>query len=139
MKKLTYSFVLVTFSLLMTVMVFHWGKQLFFGDMPSVNAHFSKNALMAGLVADTLRGLMVSALYIKTSYYHTSYAKAISFGLITSIIAGSLSVIYPFLSGQSGGFPFIIEEGTILLMQGLFSGVALRFAHLLATGKRINK
>ena len=130
MKKLVYSFILTTAALLFAVVLFQWCKQFFQGETVTINADYSNQIMIAGLVADVFRGLLLAILYPKIISYNTSYKTAISFGIITSLIAGTLSVLYPFMSGDTNGLYFLFEETAILLLQGLFSGIALGFVYI---------
>jgi glucan phosphoethanolaminetransferase (alkaline phosphatase superfamily) len=130
MKKLVYSFILTTAALLFAVVLFQWCKQFFQGVTVTINADYSYKTMIAGLVADAFRGLLLAILYSKTTSYNTSYKTAISFGIITSLIAGTLSILYPFMVGNTNGLPFLLEETTILLLQGLFSGIALGLVYI---------
>lgn len=128
-RKFLLSAVLTTIALVMTVMLVQWMLQLFSDNTLTATATLSQRAIISGLIADTLRGIILSYAYPKTVNAGTSYGHAIGFGILASLLAASLWVIYQFGIRPVLGIDFLIEEMTITLLQGIFSGIVLGWVY----------
>jgi hypothetical protein len=128
-RKFLMGAVLSTLGLLVAVMLVQWTLQLVTGKTVTAAASFSRRALVAGLIADSIRGAILSYAYPRTINAGISYSHAIWFGTLASLLVATLWVVYQFGVRPALGISFLIEETTIILFQGLFSGLALGWVY----------
>ena len=119
-------FVFVTAALLLAVVLFQWTKGFLTGHAITMDAGFNRRQMIAGLVADSFRALLLVITYRRYAAKASSYPEAIWFGILTSLMAGTLWVIYQYGVKPTLGAAFLVEETIILLTQGIFSGLVLR-------------
>ena len=85
---------------------------------------FSKNTVLFGIIAETIRGFLMVWLYMRHKDAGSNLKNAIVFGIMTSLLVGSLWVILGYsMYGLSNRFLFF--ETITILLQGIFSGIGL--------------
>lgn len=128
-KKFLLGSLLATIALVLAVMLVQWARQLFFGHTMTAVGNFSQKAILAGLLADGLRGIILSYAYPKIINYGTSYLHAIWYGMLASLLAATLGVIYQYGIDPALGIGFLFEEMFIILLQGILSGIAIGYVY----------
>src|ERR1044071_2767803 len=121
------AFIVTLVALLAAVVVVHWSLQLMTGAV-TADAGISERMMIAGFVADSIRAVILVLLYTQFANAY-NLSKALWFGLLTSLLAGCLSVFYRYGADITIGLPFLLEETIILLLQGVLSGLALYFVY----------
>ena len=118
-----------TLGLLLAVMLVQWAIQLLNGANFKSTGELTGNVMLAGFVADAVRGCLLAYLYPQMKNAGSSYRHAIRFGLVTSLLVATLWVIYQYGVRTSLSTAWLMEESIIILSQGVFSGIGLGWAY----------
>ena len=123
MKKLILGGLLTSLALLVTIPIAQTILSIFAEKASGSN---NANVLWFGIIAETLRGFITTYLYQETKGAGKNLKHAIQFGLLTSLLVASLWVILGAKAYHAQEVTaFILKESFIMLVQGLFSGIAL--------------
>ncbi len=117
--------VTTTIGLLVGAAFLNFFRQIIsaFSDIPAPEG-FGKNIILSGILAESVRGLVIVWLYVRHKGAGSSLKNAIVFGVMASLLAGSLWVILGYTTyGLSERFLFY--ETITILLQGVFSGIGL--------------
>ena len=95
----------------------------FIADLPAPEG-FGKNIVFYGILAESIRGFITVWLYVRYKGAGSSLKNAIVFGVMASLLVGSLWVV---LGYAARDLPerFLFFETITILMQGIFSGIGL--------------
>lgn len=132
MKKFIFSWILVSFFLLASVVV---GNFLFpfFSTASTAGPAiptYSSHDMLIGLVSESLRALLTCYLYPQLKNFGISLLHAIKFGLIISGLIGSLWLIVGYGSFElKNPDAFFWSDTLILFLQGISSGMGLFFVY----------
>lgn len=126
MRKFILSSILMSIGFLITVTVYQSCKHQLLGGESSAESNLTNQQLWAAVIGETIRAILTSWLYVHHNKKNFSLGNTIKFGLICSALIGSIWLIVgaEFLH-HTNKLSFIIDDGIILLLQGLISGVIL--------------
>ncbi|MEM9548043.1 MAG: hypothetical protein AAGA77_18825 [Bacteroidota bacterium] len=128
MKRLAVSSILMAIGFLLVVVVYGNIKSLFSEANNQAEVNYVTNQLFFGALGESLKAFLTSWLYQYHSTNKSVITNALKFGVICSAMVASvwLFVGMEFMS-PGNKLSFIIDDGMILLLQGLVSGIVLWF------------
>ena len=126
MKRIILSTVLMTLGFLATVVVYLQVKQFVWSERATADNSFTNQQLIFAIIAEGLRAYLTTWLYIHHSTDKTRAINAVKFGLICSALIGSIWLILGIqFFPTADQLTFLIDDGIILGLQGVVTGVVL--------------
>ena len=124
LKKIIYGGIAATIGLLMAVVVF----DLLIGLVSVNNGEkegYAPKEILFGLIAEGIRGFILSYLYLGYAGKENAYLHALKFGILASFLVGSVWVILGYAYFGTN----VLYETIIIIIQGIFSGLGLGFVY----------
>ena len=122
--------ILITLGLLLVVVLYAMVKNEFVDGNSQISGGYTVEQIILGVLAESIRGILTTWLYTHHKTNKPSIYHAIKFGVICSALIGSLWLILGSqLIGAEERLTFIIDDGIILLFQGIVSGLVLGWAY----------
>ncbi|MEO1033557.1 MAG: hypothetical protein AAFX55_19375 [Bacteroidota bacterium] len=126
MRKFILSSILMSIGFLITVSIYQYFKQQWLGGDSSSERNLTNPQIWSAIMGETIRAVLTSWLYMYHNKKGFSIGKTIKFGLVCSGLIGSIWLIVgaEFLN-HTDKLSFIIDDGIILVLQGLIAGIVL--------------
>ena len=126
MKKLITSAILMTFGFLIVVVVYIKIKNIILGVDAQIDSSYTTRQLILAFFGESARAYLTTWLYLYHRTDKSSVINSIKFGIICSALIAS---IWLFLGveffGSHDKISFLIDDGIILVLQGLIAGLVL--------------
>lgn len=129
-KQLFTGFIFLSVVLMAVVPMADFFTALFFEKTDNANnpVDYAGNEMAAGIASETIRALITVYLYATTQNRGRSLLHGITYGLLYSALIASLYIILgAFYFQLKNPLKFIVADTSILLVQGVLSGVVLYF------------
>ena len=127
--KFLTAWLFITFLLLFAVVITDVVYLLWQQEISSAPAMYPIKDMLLGIASEGLRALLLCYLFPKINGAQNSAFTAVKYGLAISGLIGSMWLIVGY-----GSFilkdpaKFVVYDGTILVLQGILSGLALHAA-----------
>ena len=124
--KFLLAWLAVTFLLLFAVVLTDTVYSLWKQDISVPAGMYPLKDMLLGIASESLRALLLCYLFPKIRGAADSVANAIKFGLVISGLIASMWLIIGYGSFQlKDPGKFVMYDGVILVLQGVFSGLGL--------------
>ncbi len=130
MKKLMTSTILITVGFLLVVVLYIEVKSIIWRGGVQIDNGYTGRQLLFAIFGESIRAYITSWLYLYHRTDKTLLINAIKFGIICSALIGSIWLV---LGMEFFDLPdklsFLIDDGIILILQGLVAGILLWFVY----------
>ncbi len=126
MKKQIIAATLLTVVFLGVVVIYDAMKEVVLGKEIKNSEGYSLNQILFGVLAEFIRAIATTWLYLKHSSDKQKLVYAIRFGIVCSVLIGSIWLLLGVeFFHHNDKLAFVLNDGALLLLQGLFSGIVL--------------
>jgi hypothetical protein len=127
-RSLLLGTIATTTGLLTAVIIWRVAENIIFTGEGS--GFYPSDIVFFGIIAESIRGFLLAYLYSKMKNAGASMRHAIEFGIIASLLVGSLWVVLGYAAyPHTDPAEFLVSETAIILTQGILSGIGLGLVH----------
>ena len=118
----------MTVGFLIAVVFYTEVKSIFWGGGVQIDNGYTSRKLLFAILGESIRAYITSWLYLSHKTDKSLVINAIKFGIICSALIGSIWLVLgmKFFDIQDK-LSFLIDDGIILILQGLIAGILLWF------------
>ena len=113
-------------AFLLTVILYGHVKGWFVNNGPADSGGYTSPQIISAVLAETLRAIATTWLYLHHGKDKSRLANALLFGLVCSLLVGSLWIFLGagFFNPENK-ISFVVNDSIILILQGMLSGLVL--------------